>query len=817
MNESTYNKYHSLGFQLIELGEDKKPLKKRIGRDQKCTKKSELFNQDKFYAIVPPKKIMIIDVDVKNGKNGLKSLKKLESDLMMDLIPTVKTGSGGLHIYVTITQPIRIQQKEYPDIDFISYKANDRLCTPYAVAGDQTIMYHDKEYHYTLIHDKIIINEIDDIHEFLEIDIVKLEAEDDNIIAIDDLYEKKTPEEIKQLLKWLDASDYLEWMANASSIKRELGNTKEAFEIFNTWSQSADNYDNRDACLKKWKEVGEYNGQPRTMATLYMNAIANKTNNLITKINQCEDIEEIDKLVSNDEWTQYPKFSSKVIQNEITKSYQAQVQRLGTSTNYQECQRKTKILYGKDSVDADLICEIIDEEDEFFDFVRVASFTRCPYFQISNGARHDLEGIGMMLDKPLTKISQKLGLKKAMTVQQAFKKRLIQYAVNHEYNPSTNNRLFIDEDGKQVLNLFDPETVPLSTEITSEGKKLIQKFKNHLSILMSNDEAEILLDWMAYAAQNPGKKILWVPLIQSVEGVGKSLIGNLLINHVFGKANAGVVDSVIIADKNNSWSSSKMLRILEEIKLSGHNRYEVLNQLKPLITNPTITRVEKFEVSSEVRNTCNFIAFTNFKDALPIDEHHRRWWLVFSPIESLNDLERVVGINRQDYFQPLHHLSKPDSPYGSEFRTYLLERNVDNFNPNFPPESKHKEELAEIERSKLIGIDEVQDLISFVYKDDQPKVINMTLIREASEQAINDNGKRITPKGVNPKEIRSVLKKLGYRNINKREYANADWKGISPMYYQSKTCTIPEAVKIWEEGFKIDFLAAQFDDLDDVL
>ena len=194
-------------------------------------------------------------------------------------------------------------------------------------------------------------------------------------------------------------------------------------------------------------------------------------------------------------------------------------------------------------------------------------------------------------------------------------------------------------------------------------------------------------------------------MIQSVEGVGKSLIGNLLINHVFGPANAGIVDSVIIADKNNSWASSKMLRVLEEIKLSGHNRYEVLNQLKPLITNPTITRVEKFEVSSEVRNTCNFIAFTNYKDALPVDDTDRRWWIVFSQIDDLHHLERVIGVSLYDYFSPLHKLAKPDSPYGPEFKTFLLDRDLSEFNPNFPPESKHKEELAEIERSKIDGME----------------------------------------------------------------------------------------------------------------
>jgi len=813
MNKTIYTKYYNLGFQLIELGNDKKPLKTRTRKKGGCSKAMSPYNEDKHYAIVPPDNILIIDVDIKKGKKGLESLAKLETDLMMDLVPNVKTGSGGLHIYVYADQPIKIEQKEYPDIDFISHRANDRLCTPYAVAGGQTIIFEKKDYVYELL--SLDIAEVNDICDLLVIDVVVSQL-NDTMINLDDLYESKTPLEVELLLKWLDSSEYQEWMANASAIKRELGNTEKAFNIFDRWSQTSDNYDDRDSCLKKWKEVGNYQGPPRTMATLYMHAMENKINKLLDLINKTEYEEDLIDLFAKPMWVQYPKIPRSKIINEIVKSLQMKYYKLTEEIlSYNSAQKIAKPLYGLDHVNKEVIKAEIIEENPFADFVRVSSFTRCPYYQISTGGRYDLETIGMILKDPLYKLSQKIGLKKTMTIQTAFGNGVIPMAISHEYNPTINERIFKSDTGQQVLNLFNPKTVPIGTSITQQGQKLIDKFIKHLSILSSNKEAQILLDWMAYAAQNPGKKILWVPLIQSVEGIGKSLIGNLLIYHVFGQQNAGVVDSVIIAEKNNSWASSKMLRVLEEIKLSGHNRYEVLNQLKPLITNHTITRVEKFEVSSEVRNTCNFLAFTNYKDALPIDEHDRRWWLVFSPIGSLKDLEKKIGISLQDYFSPLHELAQEHSPYGTEFKTFLLERDISEFNPNFPPESKHKEELAEIERGKIMGIDEVQDLITFVYKDDLPLVINIKLIREAADMAIDENGKRVTPRGVGPREIRAVLKKLGYKTLSKKDFAEADWKGISPFYYQSKTTTIPEAVTIWKKGYDIDFIAYQFDMIDD--
>lgn len=816
MEKDSYNKYLSLGFQMIKLGKDKKPIKKRQKNSRgRCSRVTDEYKKDTFYACVPSNNIMIIDVDIKNGKKGLESLEKLESDLMFDFVPTVRTGSGGIHIYVEIESPFRISQKEYPDIDFISYKANDKLCTPYAVAGGQTITFEGKDYIYEILNDgELYINKVDGLEDILNVDVFNTDIEED-MISIDDLYEKKTPEQLEQLLNWLDASDYHEWIANASVIKKELGNTKQAFEIFHEWSKSADNYEDRNSCLNKWKNVGDYQGVPRTVATLYMQAIENKTNLILSKLNEADDINELDRIINCEKWLEYPKFTDQIIKRDITKLYQTKANKLGKDTTYNSAQSTTKKLYGKELLEVEIVDE--DGDDIINDFVRVASFTRQNYFQISNNARHDQEGAAMMLNKSLVKISQKLGLKKTLTIQQAFQKRLISYVTNHEYNPTIHDRLFVNEQNQNILNMFDITTVPEQSGYTVEGRKLIDKFITHLKNIIDEDEAEILLDWMAYAAQNPGKKILWVPLIQSIEGVGKSVIGNLLIHHVFGKANAGVVDPIVLTDTNNSWATDKMLKILEEVKLSGHNRYEVLNNLKPLITNPYITRKEKFEVSSEVSNYCNFMAFTNYKDALPVDDEDRRWWIVFSSIDSLSDLEKKINMSRQEYFAPLHELAGPNSAYGSEFKTFLLERDLSEFNPNFPPESKHKDELKEIERGKLTGIDEIHELILATYKEEQPKVINIKLIKEASDLATDDNGLRITPKGMSIKDIRHILQRIGYKSVTKKQFPKADWKGISPMFIHAKTCSLKQGIEIWDQGHDVDFLTDDFDNLDEEL
>ncbi len=89
----TYNKYLGLGFQMIKIGNNKRPIFKRNYNEKTghpC-KKSHEYNQNSNYGCVPPKSIMVIDVDIKNGKKGFESLKKIEKDLGVEFTPTVQT------------------------------------------------------------------------------------------------------------------------------------------------------------------------------------------------------------------------------------------------------------------------------------------------------------------------------------------------------------------------------------------------------------------------------------------------------------------------------------------------------------------------------------------------------------------------------------------------------------------------------------------------------------------------------------------------------------------------------------------------------
>jgi len=252
-----------------------------------------------------------------------------------------------------------------------------------------------------------------------------------------------------------------------------------------------------------------------------------------------------------------------------------------------------------------------------------------------------------------------------------------------------------------------------------------------------------------------------------------------------------------------------VFKVLEEIKLAGHNRFEVLNQLKPFITNHTVSRVEKYEASSEVRNFVNFIAFTNFKDALPITKGDRRWWVVYSRLKSLEQLEAEVGMGRNKYFAPLHELANPECKHGAEFHKYLLERDVNDFEPNFASESKHKASMVATEDSKTPYLTELENVIEDTYRGVTPEVLSTRQLKELMTSERWEYGDiKFTPS-----EIGALLRRMGYTKFSKRVELE---KVRHNVWFNNAGWNDDEVKKAFKDAMELsgEGIVDEFDDLD---
>jgi len=312
-----------------------------------------------------------------------------------------------------------------------------------------------------------------------------------------------------------------------------------------------------------------------------------------------------------------------------------------------------------------------------------------------------------------------------------------------------------DIEGSTILNVFNPKTLPQEAkDYTEEGISAINLIRNHIKFICTTDEdTEILLSWLAFQVQYPGKRILWAPVIQSIQGVGKTFFGELL-RACLGDRNIGTVSPTQVTSDFNAWATNVVVNVLEELRVKGHNRHDAVNSLKPLITDRMIQINEKGVTPYMTYNTTNYMVFTNYKDALPLDTDDRRWWIIFVPIQSLEHLPRYVGYEAGEYFDKLFHAVRN---HGGEIRKWLMHHDIsDEFKRiKQAPITQHKRLMIATEDDAFEGLTEIRTIIK-----EGNKYINEQCV---SQSDLNDLLLFDHPDlNLSKSQIRYVMKKMGY-------------------------------------------------------
>lgn len=199
-----------------------------------------------------------------------------------------------------------------------------------------------------------------------------------------------------------------------------------------------------------------------------------------------------------------------------------------------------------------------------------------------------------------------------------------------EYAPGS----LIVEEGMALLNCYVP--CPIRRVKGDAGP-----FVRHMEKLLpdARDRA-ILLNWMASHVQNVGHKHLWWPVVQGTKGNGKTLLSSVL-TYCSGRRYTHIVNPqamVKTGNQFNDWIVNKTLIVIEEIKTD--DRRELLEMLKPMVTNDHIVSEGKGLRQSTADNRANGIALTNYKEAVPVDNDERRYAVFFTAQQSEEDIRR---------------------------------------------------------------------------------------------------------------------------------------------------------------------------------
>ena len=257
-----------------------------------------------------------------------------------------------------------------------------------------------------------------------------------------------------------------------------------------------------------------------------------------------------------------------------------------------------------------------------------------------------------------------------------------------DYNPTQPNELFFVEDGRTYLNTY-VRTYPAPKEDpTGEVARL---FLNHVENLIAEPEyRQTLIDFLAFLVQHPGQKIRWAVLLQGAQGCGKTLLAEVM-RAVLGSAHVKTVDSNALKGQWNEWACGYQLVTLEEIRVAGQNRHEIMNALKPLVSNTYIAISRKFSDTREAMNRTNYLLFTNHHDSLAITSDDRRYYVLKSKIQTKEQVQQLGGT---EYFTRLFEMIRN---HGAELRHFFETWKIsDEFNPDgTAPSTSYKDDLVE--------------------------------------------------------------------------------------------------------------------------
>ncbi|HDZ8964815.1 TPA: bifunctional DNA primase/polymerase [Aeromonas dhakensis] len=199
------------------------------------------------------------------------------------------------------------------------------------------------------------------------------------------------------------------------------------------------------------------------------------------------------------------------------------------------------------------------------------------------------------------------------------------------FRPERPQREITKENGLTFVNAFVP-----APGARAQGD--VMPFLRHLELLLPDSkDREILLSWCAAVVQKPGIKAKWAPVLIGTQGNGKSLIGDVLA-YAVGRNHTVKPRADQLGGRFNSWIENKLLAVIEEIHTQG--RREVMDALKPLITEERIEVEGKGRDALMVDNRCNMLMCSNHRDAIMKTKDDRRYAVFYCAQQSAEDKQR---------------------------------------------------------------------------------------------------------------------------------------------------------------------------------
>ena len=191
----------------------------------------------------------------------------------------------------------------------------------------------------------------------------------------------------------------------------------------------------------------------------------------------------------------------------------------------------------------------------------------------------------------------------------------------------------ITRDGLTLVNTYWPIQ-------TQRMKGDVSPFLMHIEKLNPDpDDQEILINYIAAMVQFLGKKFQWCPVIQGVQGNGKTFI-SLCVAFILGHRYTAFPRADEITSKFNDWQYRTLGVFVEDFHTPNGSRHDTMETLKPMLTadRQMIEGKNKTKVMRDI--CCNYIINTNHKEALRKTRDDRRFAMFYTAQQTEEDLKR---------------------------------------------------------------------------------------------------------------------------------------------------------------------------------
>ena len=529
---------------------------------------------------------------------------------------------------------------------------------------------------------------------------------------------KITEETIQETLDLIpnDEADYDQWLRVGCALHHQFEGKQAGLRLWHDWSEKSGKYD-AGATNFKYKSFGHGPGTA-TFASLLFDAKKIKEdaadaafNAALNKINACNDKKKLTEVVLKE----LAEAAHTDLQGEeAVKRVQL---RLGEITDVRPRLEVIRKMFNqlRPKLEIEKVlpkwCEgwvYIEKTNMFYNYLNGKLVNR--------NAFNDANGRYLLNDEAKAKGESFGGLASnaALNVHE------IPSTYDSVYLPG--NDRFLRIEGRDLVNTYDSSTVPKAREPeTKDDFAAIERVKRHFEVLFPDKrERTLLLDWIAYNVQFPGEKITWAPLIQGVDGAGKSWIRQL-VRELIGKPNIRSISAERLKEAFTGWAGGRKVVVLEEIRLHNQNRFEILDKIKPFITNEEADVRNMHREAYEIANVTNYLMFTNFLDALPINKNDRRYFIIRTSFQTESHIVKFEADN-PGYFTELFGVLE----YNAEAIRWFF--NDWELSEEFKPKAKAPKTAArELMIDAAGGSDEADTFEQMLHMSDNPLLSNELL------------------------------------------------------------------------------------------